>query len=379
MARDPQFRRPSTWISALALACAGAHLAYALWIKTSFAHLGSPLGRGAVDIVANAALATGLVASVMGARAGSRSSRCRALLAGLLLLPFALDPLLAGLLGASLSVADRQLAFQAAVLTASAALLGFGLRGGAGAERRSPSPILPAAGTARPASLARKLGVLLISMALALILGEWALRQTAPVALIRPRLLLPSGQEIPIAEITTLRHWGAKGTDVGQGSGLRPRLYLRGWYDRASGGDFDAEGCVDYVLNGFGLRDDDFPLSKPAGEYRVVAIGDSFTFGIGVQFPHNWTEVLEDLLARRRGGDVQVVNAGFASGHDPIMYAPWIEQVGLDLEPDVVVVALCLNDLDSRVGSTPITSSCRWSPLACTRNCWPAGSARGAS
>ena len=39
--------------------------------------------------------------------------------------------------------------------------------------------------------------------------------------------------------------------------------------------------------NSFGHRDEDFPVSKPLSEFRVLALGDSVTFGDGVSASDN--------------------------------------------------------------------------------------------
>ncbi|NRA95773.1 MAG: SGNH/GDSL hydrolase family protein [Planctomycetes bacterium] len=126
---------------------------------------------------------------------------------------------------------------------------------------------------------------------------------------------------------------------------------FRLWYDRPSWDYFDDDGCVTVRINSLGFRDEEFPASKPDGEYRVLAVGDSFTFGLGVQGEDTWPQQLEGMLADVRGGSVEVINAGFAAGsHYPPGYVGWIGQHGLALDPDVVVIGLCLNDL----GDPPI-------------------------
>ena len=124
---------------------------------------------------------------------------------------------------------------------------------------------------------------------------------------------------------------------------------MKGWYDQPQWDYFDENGCVDYIINNQGLRDDDFELARRAGGLRVVAIGDSFTFGAGVQMEDCWPEVLERMLDNAHDEAVEVINAGLASGHEPSEYASWLARDGLRLQPDAVIVGLCLNDLHPRV------------------------------
>jgi len=60
-----------------------------------------------------------------------------------------------------------------------------------------------------------------------------------------------------------------------------------------------------YSINAEGLRDSPIPLSKPAGEFRILVLGDSRTFGFGVQLQDHFTTKLEAYFK-----NVQVINAG---------------------------------------------------------------------
>ena len=61
-----------------------------------------------------------------------------------------------------------------------------------------------------------------------------------------------------------------------------------------------------YRINSLGLRGPETTRSKPAGVFRVLALGDSFTFGAGVRAEHAWPAVLEtdQTPNRHHSGDV---------------------------------------------------------------------------
>jgi len=100
------------------------------------------------------------------------------------------------------------------------------------------------------------------------------------------------------------------------------------------------------TVNAAGYRDDDFPRAKPAGEYRVLALGDSFTFALGVRFEDLWVQQLELALGARVGPErsAQVVNAAVA-GYNTRQELIVLESDGWSLDPDLVVVAFYWNDL----------------------------------
>ncbi|HJQ97773.1 MAG TPA: GDSL-type esterase/lipase family protein [Candidatus Polarisedimenticolaceae bacterium] len=87
------------------------------------------------------------------------------------------------------------------------------------------------------------------------------------------------------------------------------------------------------------------PIEAPKRRFRVLALGDSCTFGLGVQDGETWPAQLEGLL-QVSGLDVEVVNAG-VPGYTA--YQGWrlLETRGLRLEPDLVLVTFGFNDADA--------------------------------
>jgi len=95
-----------------------------------------------------------------------------------------------------------------------------------------------------------------------------------------------------------------------------------------------ADFSVVYSVNGHGLRDREYALEKPPGVRRVLAFGDSFTFGSGVGDDAVFTAVAEDRL-----DGVEVINMGVPGyGLDQILLS-FLAQ-GRAWEPDDVVVFL---------------------------------------
>jgi lysophospholipase L1-like esterase len=117
----------------------------------------------------------------------------------------------------------------------------------------------------------------------------------------------------------------------------------------------NAEYRISIAINAQGLRGPDIVSPKPTGTYRVLAVGDSFTFGQGVQYEQAWPEVVE----RRFGRSVEVVNAGWSAG-SPVGYDRYLASHGMRYEPDLVLVALFVgNDVvedlaERQAGDRPI-------------------------
>lgn len=67
---------------------------------------------------------------------------------------------------------------------------------------------------------------------------------------------------------------------------------------------------LNYWNNSLGLNDEEFVVPKPSGRFRIMAVGDSFTFGV-VPYPDSAMTVLEGRLrALCRGMDLDVLNFG---------------------------------------------------------------------
>lgn len=95
---------------------------------------------------------------------------------------------------------------------------------------------------------------------------------------------------------------------------------------------------------GFRDRQAHIPPKQP-GEFRVVVLGDSFTFGPGVEYEHLYTALLGSRLARVHP-EVKVINLA-VEGYNIIQYEAVLEEVGLSLKPDLVLLAMFpVNDFE---------------------------------
>ncbi len=110
-----------------------------------------------------------------------------------------------------------------------------------------------------------------------------------------------------------------------------------------------AEFSYTVSINQLGLRDREIdPARRP--ECRIVAIGDSFTYGFGVNLEDTWVKVVEQRL-RDSGLDVEIINCG-SPGAGPADYARFAKKIIPVLKPDLVLVCLLQDDIG--VGDAPL-------------------------
>jgi hypothetical protein len=101
-------------------------------------------------------------------------------------------------------------------------------------------------------------------------------------------------------------------------------------------GDYD----VRVRCNSQGLRDREHPFAKPAGVRRLLCLGDSYTWGQGVENEQMFASVLERELPGS-----ETINFGVA-GYSAVQELVRLETDGLSYAPDWTVVLFCDNDLD---------------------------------
>lgn len=188
------------------------------------------------------------------------------------------------------------------------------------------------------------------ALVLGLVAVEVLYRVLKPAPYHEPRLIKSDGQILPLSEMAAMYRLSGQAENGEPADGPRSRIQAglrwRHCYDRPVWDYFDADGCVTIATNKLGFRDLEFSVDKKPGELRILAVGDSFTFGSGVQLEDSWPQVLEELLRRGREQPVEVINGGFAAGsHYVPGYVEWLAEDGLAFEPDIVIVGLCLNDL----------------------------------
>jgi hypothetical protein len=98
--------------------------------------------------------------------------------------------------------------------------------------------------------------------------------------------------------------------------------------------DFD-----NFRLNSKGFKDQEF-LPKNGSRFRIIAVGDSFAYGV-VPYRHNFLTVLEDKLNERF--PAEIYNLGIP-GIGPKDYLSVLIHEGLPLQPDLVLLSFFIGN-----------------------------------
>ena len=108
------------------------------------------------------------------------------------------------------------------------------------------------------------------------------------------------------------------------------------------------ESVTHIRTNSLGFRDSEVQIPKPENVFRILVLGDSMAFGIGVEEKEAFPKVLEEMLndnAKAGGVRFEVLNAGvpgYGTAQELLQY----QLCGRQLNPDLVILAFVVtNDL----------------------------------
>jgi lysophospholipase L1-like esterase len=168
----------------------------------------------------------------------------------------------------------------------------------------------------------------------ALVLGSSFLTLLAAEGLLR--LMLPGPRWSTSRTIVPHERVAARSMPDG---GVVPEYF----YMRANQKGWTVDVPVE--TNSLGLRGSEVPIAKTPGTVRILAIGDSHTFGYAVPEEDTWPRALESELRRLRPGEaIEVVNGGVQSLAIE-QEIQLLEDRLLPLSPDLVILAYYWNDM----------------------------------
>lgn len=105
------------------------------------------------------------------------------------------------------------------------------------------------------------------------------------------------------------------------------------------------EFTTEVTTNSYGLRGKELDLTR---EYRIMLLGDSFTFGHGVSDEEAYAALLQDKLNTLPEKPL-VINAGH-NGYDTRRELNYLKYYGYKLNPDLIIVDFMFNDAYSNSG-----------------------------
>ena len=113
-------------------------------------------------------------------------------------------------------------------------------------------------------------------------------------------------------------------------------------------------------VNSLGLRDREYQIPAPPGIRRILVLGDSIVFGVGLEPEQTLSGQLSRLLAPD-----EAINAG-VFGYNLAQEISLLKDVGLRYRPDVVVSCFVHNDIENwglgEGGAVPVLRSSRFEP-----------------
>jgi len=114
----------------------------------------------------------------------------------------------------------------------------------------------------------------------------------------------------------------------------------------------------EFATNSQGLRYREVPLERTPGTARILALGDAYTEGWGVDAPDRFTNRLERRFMAD-GRQVEIINGGLST-RTAKDFARLFREVGLKYQPDAVLISIFANDLiesDTSDAEQPYASS----------------------
>ena len=89
---------------------------------------------------------------------------------------------------------------------------------------------------------------------------------------------------------------------------------------------------VIYKINSQGLRDKEYDFTKPKSTIRILAFGDSFTFGEGIPYGERFTDIAEKHFS-----NLEIINFGTPGYGLDYMFLQFVHD-GLKYSPDYIIL-----------------------------------------
>ena len=101
---------------------------------------------------------------------------------------------------------------------------------------------------------------------------------------------------------------------------------------------------VDIKINSDGFRDQEYPIQKKSGKRRIIFLGDSITFGWGVEKESTYEYLIESELNNQN--PTEIINLG-SGNYNTVQEVNLFIDKGLKYNPDEVVLFYFINDAET--------------------------------
>jgi len=95
--------------------------------------------------------------------------------------------------------------------------------------------------------------------------------------------------------------------------------------------------------NSKGLRDYEYSYLKKDGIFRVVVLGDSFTYGLGIKNLDDIYAKISERELKKRSYNVEIINMG-VGGFNTHQEVEWFKMEGAKYNPELVILGFTAND-----------------------------------
>ncbi len=166
----------------------------------------------------------------------------------------------------------------------------------------------------------KRIAIVLVAMVLAVVVVECSIRLIDPFGVSHFINMKRYRLDLCVARLDSVRLFAHHPDQV---------MELAGWEIRT-----DSRG----------FRGPERLIPKPVNTKRMVFVGDSVTFGWGVDLEDTFVHMIGEELSARGAGKWETVNAGHLF-HDTTQERGVLEEDGLAYEPDVVFLVYVANDI----------------------------------
>jgi len=101
---------------------------------------------------------------------------------------------------------------------------------------------------------------------------------------------------------------------------------------------------IEYRTNSLGLRNKEIPFKKDSNAVRILALGDSFIWGEGLNENESITTKIESILKNKKSKNIEVINAGIGGYNTKDEYEQLV-RLYPSYNPDLIIQFFFTNDL----------------------------------